>query len=80
MLNKKKKKNTFEKVAKKETIPTLKLDNNVEIPANTIFMRNSKHFNISDIDINRMRVSNPKLFRKEKKSYKRYILYEDGDK
>ena len=43
-------------------------------------MRNSKHFNISDIDINRIRVSNPKLFRKEKKSYKRYILYEHGDK
>ena len=43
-------------------------------------MRNSKHFNISDIDINRIRVSNPKLFRKEKKSYKRYILHEHGDK
>ena len=43
-------------------------------------MRNSKHFNISGIDINRIRVSSPKLFRKQKKSYKRYILYEDRDK
>ena len=43
-------------------------------------MRHSKHFNISGIDINRIRVSSPKLFRKQKKSYKRSILYEDGDK
>ena len=43
-------------------------------------MRNSKHFNISDIDIDRIIVSNEKLFRKEDKSYKHYIFYEDDDK
>ena len=58
----------------------LKLDNDDEILAKTVFMRNLKHFNISDIDIDRIRVSNEKLFRKEDKSYKHYIFYEDGDK
>ena len=43
-------------------------------------MRNSKHFNISDIDIIRIKVSKAKLFRKEDKSYKHYIFYEDGNK
>ena len=43
-------------------------------------MKNSKYFNISDIDIDRIRVSKGKLFRKEGKSYKHYIFYEDGDK
>ena len=81
MSNKKeRKKNTIKKVPKKETIPTLKLDNNIEIPAKTIFMKNSKHFNISDIDINRIRDSKVKFFIKEGKSCKPYIFYEDGDK
>ena len=43
-------------------------------------MRNSRHFNISDIDINRIRVSNEKLFRKEDKLCKHCIFYEDCDK
>ena len=43
-------------------------------------MKNSKYFNISDIDIDRIRLSKGKLFRKEGKSYKHYIFYEDGDK
>ena len=51
MSDKKEKKNTTKKTAKKETVHTLKLDNNDEILAKVIFMRNSKHFNISDIDI-----------------------------
>ena len=38
----------------------------------TIFMKDSKHFNINDIDINKIRFSD--------NSYKRYIFYEDGDK
>ena len=43
-------------------------------------MKDSKHFNINDIDINKIRVSKANLFVKEKKSYKHYILYEDDDK
>ena len=43
-------------------------------------MKNSKYFNINDIDINKIRVSEAKLFMKENKSHKHYIFYEDGDK
>ena len=38
----------------------------------TIFIKDSKHFNIDDIDINKIRFSD--------NSYKHYIFYEDGDK
>ena len=68
MSNKKAKINTTKEVAKKDTIPTFKLENDIKIPGKAIFMKNSKHFNISDIDINRIRVSNEKFFRKEDKS------------
>ena len=43
-------------------------------------MKNSKHFNISDTDFNRIRVSKAKPFKRENKSYKHYIFYEDGGK
>ena len=69
-----KKKNTSKKVAKNKTISMLKLDNDVEIPAITIFMKDLKYFNISNIDVNKIRVSNAKVFMKENKSYKHYIF------
>ena len=75
-----KKKNTTKKEAKNKTINTLKLDNGDEIPAMTIFMKDSKCFNINDIDINKVRVSEAKVFMRENNSYKHYIFYEDGDK
>ena len=75
-----KKKNTSKKVTKNKTISMLKLDNDVEIPAMTIFMKDSKYFNINNIDISKIRVSNAKVFMKENNSYKYYIFYEDGDK
>ena len=62
----KKKKNTSKKVAKNNTISMLKLDNDVEIPAKTIFMKDSNYFNINDIDINKIRVSNSRVFMKKK--------------
>ena len=81
MANKRdKKKNTSKQAAKNNTINALKLDNRVEIPAMTIFMKDSKHFNINDIDINKVRVSKAKVFMKENNSYKHYIFYEDGYK
>ena len=43
-------------------------------------MKDSKYFNINDIDINKIRVSNAKLFMRENKLYKYYIFYEDDDK
>ena len=75
-----KKKNISKKVAKNKTINTLKLDNDTEIPAMTIFMKDSKHFNTNDIDINKIRVSDVKLFMKVNNSYKYYIFSEDGNK
>ena len=81
MSNKKeKKRNTTKKVAKNKIIPTLKLDNDAEIPAVTTFMKNSRLFNISDIDINKIRLSKAKPFMKDDKSYKYHIFYEDDDK
>ena len=75
-----KKKNTSKKAAKNNTVNTLKLDNGVEIPAMTILMEDSKHFNINNIDTNKIRVSKAKVFLKENNSYKHYVFYEDGDK
>ena len=75
-----KKKNTTKKVAKNKTISMFKIDNDVEISAMTIFMKDSKYFNVNDIDINKIRVSKAKLFIKENNSYKHYIFYEDSDK
>ena len=65
-----KKKSTSKKVAKNKTIFMLKLDNDVEISAMTIFIKDSKYFDINDIDINKIRVSNAKVFMKENNSYK----------
>ena len=45
-----------------------------------IFRKDSKHCNINDIDINKIRVSEAKLFMKENNSCKHYVFYEDGDK
>ena len=42
-------------------------------------MKDSKYFNINDTDINKIRVSEAKVFTKENKSYKHHIFYEDGD-
>ena len=75
-----KKKNTSKKVAKNKTISVLKLDNDVEIPIMIIFMKDSKYFDINNIDINKIIVSKAKLFMKENNSCKHYKFYEDGDK
>ena len=75
-----KKKNSSKKVVKNNTISMLKLDNDVEIPVMIIFMKDSKYFDINNIDINKIIVSKAKLFMKENNSYKHYIFYEDGDK
>ena len=74
------KKNTSKKVDKNKTISKLKLDNDVEIPAMTIFMKDSKYFDINNIDINKIRVSEARVFMKKKNLYKHYIFYEDVGK
>ena len=49
------------------------------MPAKNIYKEDSKPFNISDIDIDKIRVSNKKLYNKEHGSYKHYVFYEDGN-
>ena len=71
------KKNTSKKVAKNKTGSMLKLDNDVEIPAMSIFMKDSKCLNINDIDLNKIRVPEARIFMKKNNLYKHYIFYED---
>ena len=72
-----KKKKATKKVAKNKHINTLKLDNDVGIPTMAIFMKDSRYFNIINIDINKV---NAKPFMKESNSYNYYIFYKDDDK
>ena len=58
----------------------LKLDNDAKIPAITIFMEDPKYVNINSIDINKIRVSEAKVFMKKDNLYKHYIFYEDEGK
>ena len=67
------------KVSKDKKSITLKLNNDVEIPAESIYKEDSRVFNISDIDIDRISVSDKKLYNKNHDSYKHYVFYEDDD-
>ena len=70
MRDKKPKKNTTKnnknikdnkQVSKNKRSLTLRLDNNVKIPAKTIYMKVTKSFKIDDVDINKITVSDKKL-------------------
>ena len=65
------------KVSKDKKTIKLKLNNGVEIPAKNIYTKDSEDFNINDIKIDKMRVSDKKLYKKEHDSYK--YFYEDGN-
>ena len=67
------------KASKNRKIPTLRLDNDAEIPAKTTYLKDTKCFRINDIDINKIRVSDRKLHNKEHNSYKYYVFYEHDD-
>ena len=67
------------KVSKDKKTITLKLNNGVEIPAKNIYKEDLKIFNINDIDIDKIRVSDKKLYDKKHNSYKHYVFYEDGN-
>ena len=54
----------------------LKLDNGVEIPARTTYMENAKYFEIDEIDIDKIRISNKYSYIKENVSNKRYVFYQ----
>ena len=80
MSNKTEKKNTTKKASKNRKTLMLKLNAGVEIPARAAYMKdNTKCFKINDIDINKIRISEKKLYRKEHNSYKHYVFYERDD-
>ena len=43
-------------------------------------MENTKYFEIDEIDIDKIRVSDRSLYKKQRKSYKYYVFYEHNDK
>ena len=67
------------KVSKGKKTITLKLDNGVEIPAKNIYKEISEPININDIEIDKIRVSDKKLYIKKHNSYKHYAFYEDDN-
>ena len=74
MSNKRSKKNTTKnnknnKASINRKIPTLRLDNDNEIPAKTTCIKDTECFRIDGIDINKVRVSDKKLYNKEHNSY-----------
>ena len=80
---KRRKKNTTKnkkKASKNRKVPALRLGNDVEIPARTTYIKDTECFRIDDIDTNKIRVSDKKLYNKEHNSYKYYIFYEHDDK
>ena len=82
MSDKRTKKNTTKtnkKASKNRKIPTLKLDNWGETPIKTTYMKDTERFKISDIDINKIRVSDKKLYSKEHNSLKYYVFYKHND-
>ena len=73
MSDKRSKKNTTKnnkKASKSRKILTLRLDNDAEIPAKTAYIKDTECFRINDIDIDKIRVSDIKLYNKEHNSYK----------
>ena len=76
-ITKKNKKNN--KALKNRKIPTLRLDDDAEIPAKTTYINDIECFKINNIDINKMRVSDKKLYNNEHNSYKYYVFYEHDD-
>ena len=85
MNDKRSKKNTTKsnknnkKLSKNRKISTLRLDNDVEISAKTAYIKDMECFKINDIDINKIRISDKKLYSKEHNSYKYYVFYEHDD-
>ena len=71
---------TTKKHKKIRKTSTLKLDKDAEIPTKTTYIKDVECFKINDIDINKIRVSDKKLYSKEHNSYKYYVFYEHEDK
>ena len=77
------KKNTSKnskKAPKGKKIPTLKLDNGNEIPAKTTYMKDTECFEINDIDVDKIIVSDKRLYSKRHNPYKYYVSYDLDNK
>ena len=78
MSDKRSRKNTTKnnkKASKDRKITTLRLDNDAEIQVKTTYIKDAECFRINDIDIDKIRVSDKKLYNKEHNSYKYYVFY-----
>ena len=80
MSQKGEKKNAIKNNKKDKKPIQLKLDNDAEVLAETIYKKYGTFFKISDIDINKIRVSNKQLYMKMHNPYKYVVFYEDFDK
>ena len=77
MSDKRTKKNTTKnnkKASKSRKISTQKLDNDAEIPAKTTYIKDTECFRTNDIDADKIRVSDKKLYNKEHNSYTYYVF------
>ena len=77
--SKKKTTKNNKKTPKNKGILKLKLDNDVKIPAKIAYAKATKCFQINEIDIDKIRISNKMLYNKEHNSYKHYVFYEHGN-
>ena len=73
----KRKLKTTKKVSKYKKPITLRFNNGFTIPAKSIYTEYSRVFNIKDIAIDKIRVSDKKLYNKKNDSCKYYVFYED---
>ena len=78
-MTKEQKRTQQKKTTKNGRIPTLRLDNDDEISAKTMYIKDIKCFKINDVDINRIRASGKKPYNKEHNSYNYYVFYEYDD-
>ena len=70
MSNKKEKRDTTKNTSTTKKIPILKLDNGKKILAKYVYMKDSsKCFGISDIDINKIRISDKSLYSKQQNEH-----------
>ena len=58
---------------------TLKLNNGAEVPAKTTYKKDDDFFEINDINMDKIRVSDKKLYMKKHDSNKYYVFYEYDD-
>ena len=68
------------KATKDKKLTTLKLNDDTTVVANTIYDKKSIGFVIDDVDLDKIKVSNKKLYSKKHDSYNHYVFYEHNDK